>query len=177
MADFNLGAFRINPKKAFDPAASYRFLDMVSYDGGAYVCCNEDTIDGDACIGILPAGQPNSELYWMCIASKGETGAAASWYPPFITVNDNRWEYSQSDKIIIPENAPTGTLEIIDAYDGCCGLIITRKKDLTLPANSDYSVDFDYVTAGTNQYYMYTFVYVPLDTGNRFVWNRTVINQ
>ena len=37
MADFNLGAFRINPKKAFDPSKSYRFLDLVSYDGGAYL--------------------------------------------------------------------------------------------------------------------------------------------
>ena len=61
MADFNLGAFRINPKKAFDPSKSYRFLDLVSYDGGAYLCCTEDTIDGDACNGIHQAGQPKSQ--------------------------------------------------------------------------------------------------------------------
>ena len=177
MADFNLGAFRINPKKDFDATKEYRFLDLVAYNGGAYLCCNEDTIDGDACVGILPTGQSNSELYWMCIAARGETGAAASSYPSFITVTDNAWDYTKSDKIIIPSGAKSGTLEITGVYDGCCGLILSKNKNLALPANSDYAIDFNYVTAGTNQYYMYTFVYAKMDTGYRFIWNRTVINQ
>jgi hypothetical protein len=176
MADFNLGMFRPKPRGVFNSTTSYRYLDLVSYNGSGYICCNEDTIDGIACIGVLPEGQSNSELYWMCIASKGDEGAAASSYPSFITVLDNLWNYEKSDKIIVPENAEDGTLDITNVYDGCCGIIIS-KKDLSLPGNSDYSVDFNYVTAGTNQYYMYSFIYADLDTGSKFIWNRTVINQ
>ena len=61
-------------------------------------------------------------------------------------------------------------------YDGCCGVIIT-KKNLELPSNSDYSIDYNFITVGTNQYYMYTFIYGKniITNTNKYIWNRTVI--
>ena len=46
MAEYNLGPFRIRPMGIFDSSKSYRFLDLVAYNGGSYVCINMDTIDG-----------------------------------------------------------------------------------------------------------------------------------
>lgn len=174
MADNNLGVFRINPRGKYDSTASYRFLDAVSFEGGSYLCKNYDTIDGTACIGILPTGQPSSELYWMCLAEPGATGKA-ELYQPFITVNDFIWNFDESDKIIIPQSG-TGTLQINNVYDGCCGLILTKNKNIGLPANSCTSVDFNYIECRTNQCYMYSFVYGDLGAGPKFFWNRTVIN-
>lgn len=176
MADYNLGRYRIKPCGDYDPTREYKYLDMVSFDGGSFVCINDDTIDGTACIGILPEGDSDSEIYWQCIARRGEIGPAAKSYQEFIVVNDFMWDFSQSDKIIIPDGI-TGLLAISNAYDGCCGIIVTKNKNFELPANSDFSIDFDYIEAGTNQYYLYSFVCCNLGAGSRFIWNRAVINQ
>ena len=173
MADYNLGPFRIRPRGEFDPSEAYRFLDLVSYNGSSYVCINNDTIDGVSVTGVLPAGQDSSELYWQLIASKGDKG---SGYQEYLTVTNGVWDFSKSDKIIIPDSAED-TLTITNIYSGCCGLILTT-KELELPVNSDYSIDFWYVSCGTNQYYMYTFVYGGYGTHrDTFVWNRTVVNR
>ena len=173
MADYNLGPFRIRPRGEFDSNESYRFLDLVTYNGGSYICINNDTIDGTSVSGVLPTGENASETYWQLIAAKGDKG---SGYQEFLTVTNGIWDFSKSDKIIIPDSAGS-ILNITNIYSGCCGLILT-KKELELPVNSDYSIDFWYTSCGTNQYYMYTFVYGGYEVNrDTFIWNRTVINK
>lgn len=176
MADYNLGPYRPRPRGEFVSSENYRYLDIVTYNGGSYICINLDTIDGIAVAGVLPTGSVESELYWQALAEKGEKGDMADGYNSFITVSNGVWDFNNSDKIIIPENAPD-TLEISNAYNGCCGVILTT-KDLTLPSNSNYSIDYNYISCMTNQYYMYTFVYGShIGDSDKFIWNRTVIDQ
>lgn len=175
MPDYNLGPFRIRSRGEFVSSDRYKFLDIVTYNGGSYICINMDTIDDIGVTGVLPEGQTNSSLYWQCLAHKGDTGESGK-YDGFIKVTSGAWDYSESDKIIIPDSASLNTITINNVYNGCCGIIVT-KKNLTLPTNSDYSIDFNYITATTNQYYMYTFVYGTniITNSNRYIWNRTVI--
>lgn len=176
MAHINLGAFRVNPRGKFSPTKQYQFLDLVSYNGAGYLYINDDTIDKVACIGIPPEGDPRSETYFMCICEKGDKGDKADTYDGFHILKSNVWDYSISDKIIIKESL-NKRLQIENVYDGCCGMIVSWDKNLLLPENSDFAFDYDYIIAGTNQYYLYTFVYRYDVGGNRYMWNRTVIND
>jgi hypothetical protein len=173
----NLGPFRLNPRGNFSSKASYRFLDVVSYNGGSYMCCNYDTIDGTACIGVLPEGASNSEAYWQCIAKKGEPGLIEVEYLPIGNLENGVWDFDITDKVYINESF-TDILDIINVYEGCCGAILTSNSNLLLPTNSDYSIDFNYTNiTNANQYYLYTFIYANMGAGSRFIWNRTVINK
>lgn len=175
MSDYNLGPYRIKPRGEFDPEANYIFLDLVTYDGGSYVCINYDTIDGVACIGVLPEGEVRSASYWQCIAHKGDKGDTGDMYLPFKTVSNGNWNYNETDKIIVPANATTN-IEIENVYDGCCGLILS-KQELSFPPNSIYAADFSYVnTSGIADWYLYTFVYANLGSAYNFIWSRSVIN-
>lgn len=178
MADFNLGPYRPKPRGEFNSTTPYKYLDIVAYNGGSYICCNLDTIDGDAVIGVLPTGETRSEIYWQCVGAKGEKGDIGEEYLGFKTITDGIWDFSQTDKILIPDSATTDRINIINVYNGCCGLIIT-KKILNLPSNSNYALDYNYITANSNQYYLYTFIYgaTPFNSNNRFIWKRTVINN
>ena len=179
MADYKLGPYRLRPRGEFDPDAFYKYLDVVSYNGSSYVVKNDDLIDNIAVMGVLPEGQDNSEVYWALLASKGEpgaTGEAAETYKPFMEVINGDWDFNITDKITIPAVGAT-SITIRNAYDGCIGVIVTD-KELSLPAGSDFSIDFDYVSRRTNQYYIYTFIYGNPDGANaRFIWNRTVVNK
>lgn len=173
----NLGPYRIRPRGKFSSEKSYRFLDLVSYQGGSYLCSNYDTIDGTGAIGVLPTGAHNSEIYWMCIAERGEPGLIEVEYLPIENLEDNTWDFDVTDKIYIGKSF-NKVLDIINVYDGCCGAILTENDNLLLPANSDYSIDFNYVNINSaNQYYLYTFIYANMGAGSRFIWNRTVINK
>jgi hypothetical protein len=176
MADYGLGPFRVRPCGNYNPATSYRFLDLVAYNGGSYLLINQDTLDDNAdVIGVLPVGQDDSELYWQCIVERGEKGETADQYYGFIEVTDGQWDFSETDKITIPEGGVT-TLNINNIYNGCCGVVLST-EELTLPDNSEYSIDFFYVTRSANQYYLYTFVYGSITGDDKFIWNRTVITQ
>ncbi len=178
MAEYDLGPYRVRPRGEFNNSTIYHYLDVVTYNGGSYICCNLDSIDHDSAVGIKPVGDTvvDSTMYWQCIGSKGDKGDKGDTYIGFIEVLDGKWDYAESDKIVIPELG-SDTLEINNAYDGCCGLILTT-KELELPTNSEYSIDFNYVTRNATQYYMYTFVYGSCISENKkFIWNRTVINQ
>lgn len=182
MAEYNMGPYRIRPCGEFNSATRYRYLDLVTYQGGSYVCCNYDTIDGTGVIGVLPTGEDESLLYWQCISVRGDRGPAGEIYKNFEVISDGIWDFhvTNTDKIIIPSEAPD-EISIINMHDGQCGIILTE-KDLILPSNSDHSIDFDYVTILPSQYYMYSFVYYNNSTRgairlNRFIWNRTVIEQ
>ena len=173
----NLGPFRIRPRGIFSSTEKYRFLDLVSYDGGSYICSNYDTIDGKEAEGILPKGAHNSEAYWQCVAERGEAGLIEVEYLPIGNLEDNIWDFDITDKIYVEETF-IDTIEIINVYDGCCGAILTKNNNLKLPANSDYSIDYNYISINNaNQYYLYTFIYANMGAGSRFIWNRTVINK
>jgi hypothetical protein len=177
MADFNMGPFKPNPKGKYDPSAKYKYFDSVEFDGGWYLNINRDEVDGISCIGILPEGQAESELYWMCLCRRGNDGKSPDAYLPFITIDETGiWDYSLSDKAIVPKELDT-KLTINNAYDGCCGIIVTDNANLELPDNSDCSIDFGYIDAGANQYYMYTFICMPYGEELKFLWNRTVMNN
>jgi hypothetical protein len=177
MATHNLGPFRMRPRGKFSSKESYRFLDFVSYNGSSYVCINEDLIDGTAVVGVLPSGSHSSEAYWQCIAEKGEPGLIEVEYLPIGNLEDGIWDFDITDKIYVEESF-TDTLDITNVYDGCCGAILTKNSNLILPANSDYSIDFNYINiTNANQYYLYTFIYANMGAGSRFIWNRTVINK
>ena len=104
MAVNNLGAFRLNPTGKFNPERQYEFLDMVEYEGSSYVCINDDIIDGVSNIGIVPVGQEKSSLYYHLVAAKGDKGDIADKYDGFLKLDSNIWDYSLSDKVLIPEN-------------------------------------------------------------------------
>ena len=173
----NLGPFRIRPMGEFSSKTNYRFLDLVSYQGGSYICSNYDTIDGDSVIGVLPIGDNESDKYWQCVAEKGEPGLIEVEYLPIGELEDGVWDFDLTDKIYVSESF-AGILDIVNVYDGCCGAILTKNTALKLPENSDYSIDFNYTNiTNANQYYLYTFIYADMGAGSRFIWNRTVINR
>lgn len=176
MADYNLGPFRLRPRGEFDLGAEYRYLDFVTWNGSSYVNLNLDTIDGAACVGVIPEGAERSELYWLCFARKGDKGDMGDAYQNFVEVTDGKWDFSKSDKIFIPETG-SSVVNITNVYSGCCGIILTPNY-LTLPWNSDYAYDYNYVDKDVGQYFMYSFVYgQSITPTDRFVWHRTVINM
>lgn len=64
----DLGNVSLNPRGEYDANASYEYLDLVSLDGGSYVCRVEF---GTAVTGISPVPGGNTET-WQCIAIPGE---------------------------------------------------------------------------------------------------------
>lgn len=170
MSEYNMGPFKPNEKGEFNPETRYKYFDMVSYNGSSFLNINRDPVDGDSCIGIIPEGDERSEEYWFCIAHKGDTGRIEQ-YKPFITITNGIWDFSLSDKCIVPTEI--GELRVDNTYDGCCGIMITDHPALKILNNSDYSIDFDYVKALSGQYYMYSFVCM----NEKLIWNRTVIRH
>ena len=78
------------------------------------------------------------------LAEKGDKGDEANAYlTPVDVTATGVWDFSKSDKIFIPADM-NEILDIQNTYDGCCGVIITENKDLKLPVNSDFSIDFNY---------------------------------
>ncbi len=178
MSNWNMGVYRPRPKGDYDDTTEYSYLDIVKYNGSSYINCNLDTIDGVASIGIAPEGHADSELHWQCIASKGDKGDLADTYLPYEEITNGEWDYSVSDKIFIPENSSVSSINITNVYNGCCGIIISR-KDLTMPVNSYYSLDYNYCNITRNtEYYFYTFTYTDFGSNSyAFVWHRTIINR
>lgn len=175
MAEYNMGPFKPNPKGVFKPNTKYRYFDLVEYNGGSYLNINKDDVDGTSSIGVLPYGQAESELYWMCMSKPGKDGTVAKEYSPFAVVEDDGiWDYSITDKVIVPNTVKE--LKIKGLYSGCIGMVISNSNSFKLPQNSDTSLDYNFVTAEGKQYYMYTFTCVDMNNTLRLIWNRTVIN-
>lgn len=169
----NLGPIRLRPRGEFDPTIQYKFFDWVTYQGSSYVCINDDIIDGISNIGILPVGEQKSSIYWHLLAGKGQKGELADRYANFYDLEDNVWDYNITDKIFIGDNFDiTKQIEIINAYDGCCGMILTKNGDILLPSNSSYNISFDYMTITKTQFYIYSFIYN--EALDKFIWNRAV---
>jgi len=176
MAEYNLGPFRIRPRGEYKSDETYKYLDVVSYNGGSYLCTNNDIIDDIGCTGV----EPTNSAYWMQLASKGETGKYEIMYHTIKNLNefkDSVWDFNETDKIYI-NNDFTDILEIINVKPGYCGAILTKNRNLKLPINSNFSMDFNYVNiVDENQNYLYTFIYADMGAGEKFIWNRTVINN
>ena len=52
---------------------------------------------------------------------------------PFMTLEmDGKWDYSKTDKIIVPTNM-TNRLDIYNITEGCCGIVVTDNPNLKLP--------------------------------------------
>lgn len=64
----DLGNVSLNPRGEYDADASYEYLDLVSLDGGSYVCAAEF---GTAVTGVSPIPGETTET-WQCIAIPGE---------------------------------------------------------------------------------------------------------
>lgn len=172
MSDTNLGRFRINPRGEIKPNEQYKFLDLVTYNGSAYLNINNELIDGTASTGQLPTELESSTEYYMLLVSKGDKGDMADKYDPFLLLTDNIWDYAITDKVRLSSlYDESKLLQINNVYDGCCGMIVTD-KDIALPFNSCTSEDYHYLIALNEQYYVYTFVYN--EEIDRFIWNRSV---
>ena len=172
MSDINLGPYRLNPRGELDPTKKYKFLDLVTYQGSSYVNINNDIIDGDASIGVLPTAEEGATKYYQLIAARGPEGKIAEQYDQFTTITSNDWDYSVSDKIKISGAYDNSIpINILNVYDGCCGIIVTD-LDIVLPVNSDVSIDFQYLSLSLNEYFVYSFIYD--GDRQRFIWNRTI---
>lgn len=64
----DLGNVSLNPRGEYDADASYEYLDLVSLDGGSYVCAAEF---GTVVTGVSPIPGETTET-WQCIAIPGE---------------------------------------------------------------------------------------------------------
>lgn len=64
----DLGNVSLNPRGEYDADASYEYLDLVSLDGGSYVCVAEF---GTIIAGVPPVCGESTET-WQCIAIPGE---------------------------------------------------------------------------------------------------------
>ena len=176
--DYDLGPIRPRPRGEWVKGVEYRYLDIVYYDGGSYICSDINTLDGSSiCVNIPPTDPINGSSFWQCLAVKGDKGESPDVYLPYVEVTNGIWDYGTTDKIIIPDDASTDTINIVNVYNGCCGIIITR-KELILPSNSYKSTDFNFINIVTAEdRYFYTFTY--LDTGSlgNFIWHRSVVRK
>ena len=176
MVEWNMGAYRPNPKGEWSGTERYEYLDWVTYNGSSFLCIHYDPDDNLACIGVLPEGEAQSELYWMCTAQRGATGDAPSAYLPYVKITDGTWDYDVTDKIYIPSDGQN-SISIVNVYNGCCGVIYTN-KDLELPSNSLKAIDFDYARViHANEMYFYTFSYGIFGEEELFIWHRTVVTR
>lgn len=72
-----LGKVQMTPKGEYSPETAYDFLDVVSYEGGSYLAKKPSQ--------NIPV---TNETYWICLAEKGNTGAAAGFGTPTIEVSE-----------------------------------------------------------------------------------------
>ncbi len=91
-------------------------------------------------------------------------------YESFLSLATGAWDYSLSDKAVITLTADT-ILTLTNVYNGAVGtLIVYGAFTLTMPVNSKYAYDYNYLDALIGEYFMYTFIY----DGSNYHWNRTV---
>lgn len=67
MARTDLGAISLIPRGAYSAATAYKKLDVVTYDGGSYMCIGEST-----------GNLPTNATYWQQLAAKGDRGPAGA---------------------------------------------------------------------------------------------------
>jgi len=170
---YNLGEYRLRYRGEYVPTNLYTYMDWVTCDGGSYTVINQDCTDESGLIGVHPTDSEDSELYWAALAVKGSTGDGPEIYQRFGTVSNGLWDFSTTDKIIVPSNG-NSVITLENVYDGCCGIIISD-LDLSFPNNpSLYSVDYDYIIPQANEFYIYSFVCATFGSNLKLIWNRAV---
>ena len=61
----NMGNVTTNPLGSYSDSKTYNFLDMVSYEGGSYICLENGTI------GVRPSPGESTDR-WFCSSVPGE---------------------------------------------------------------------------------------------------------
>ena len=61
----DMGNVTPNPRGSYSDAETYKYLDMVSYGGGSYLCLQDDTI------GVRPSPGESTDR-WFCSSVPGE---------------------------------------------------------------------------------------------------------
>lgn len=93
-----LGKVTCTPKGAYSASTAYEVLDIVSYMGGSYMALKSVTA-------VTPS---NDGVNWMMLAAKGdtgETGDAAGFGTPTVTVDQTTGEASATIKTSGPDTA------------------------------------------------------------------------
>ena len=65
----NMGNVTVNPRGSYSDSETYKFLDMVAFDGGAYICLEDETI------GVRPLSGETTDR-WFCSSVPGEANQA-----------------------------------------------------------------------------------------------------
>ena len=65
----DMGNVTPNPRGSYSDAETYKYLDMVSYGGGSYLCLQDDTI------GVRPSAGESTDR-WFCTSVPGEASEA-----------------------------------------------------------------------------------------------------
>lgn len=108
----DLGNISPNPRGEYDEKASYEYLDLISYQGGSYLCLAEPkTIVS----GIAPKAGQNTEV-WQMIALPGELT------PEYIAMHDDtiakakQTEASRTAAELAQEAAETARTDVVQMH-------------------------------------------------------------
>lgn len=61
----NMGNVTTNPDGSYSDSKTYNFLDMVSYNGGSYICLQDGTN------GVRPSAGESTDI-WFCSSVPGK---------------------------------------------------------------------------------------------------------
>ncbi len=108
----DLGNISPNPRGEYDEKASYEYLDLISYQGGSYLCLAEPKM---IVSGIAPKAGQNTEV-WQMIALPGELT------PEYIAMHDDtiakakQTEASRTAAELAQEAAETARTDVVQMH-------------------------------------------------------------
>lgn len=108
----DLGNVSPNPRGEYDPSTEYEYLDLVSYQGGSYLCLAEL---GAKITGTAPKAGQNTEV-WQMIALPGELT------PEYIAMHDDtiakakQTEASRTAAELAQEAAETARTDVVQMH-------------------------------------------------------------
>ena len=108
----DLGNISPNPRGEYDEKASYEYLDLISYQGGSYLCLAEPKTIAS---GIAPKAGQNTEV-WQMIALPGELT------PEYIAMYDDtiakakQTEASRTAAELAQEAAETARTDVVQMH-------------------------------------------------------------
>lgn len=114
MAKENLGKILMTPKGAYDSTVAYEFLDIVSYNGGSYVCKKAGT-----------GNVPTNTEYWQLIAEKGNMPVVGEDY------------FTEADKNEIADEVIEGARGDFETYYNSKVTEFEAHNDHIISANDD----------------------------------------
>lgn len=120
---------------------------------------------------VSPAFESGKNLQDKLDLKADKTELIKAWLTP--TVTDNEFTVDCADNLnYVLDNAQDIEITITNAYNGYVGRIITNAT-LTLPANSSYDADFDYITVD-DDFPLYEYQFDCIETGGimYYKWSR-----